>query len=373
MSILCADRIGEEPRSAEPGLVLVTDGDQGQGRSAIAAVRALAAGGCAGRRDGLGQVRPRVEVAVLPAAGRDATGVVTGLRDAVRAELGSGEYLGVMPASDAALVALGCPGASFLDKVELGAARACCRPPTVPAEVFPSADRLRERGGELTFPVVVKPAGVEVGRPKLAAVRLDDARDLTSLPADSGRLLVQPVVAGPMMAVAGVVWGGRLVAAVHQRYERTWPVACGTASSAVTIEPDVELERRLTRLLRGFDGIFQAQFVGGRLIDLNPRVYGSLPLAVAASVNLPAIVCTLASGTSGASHPEVRGRAGVRYRWLEGDLRHLIHAVRHRSLAPSEALAALRPRLGTAHSVTSLRDPGPVVARLAYASSRGRR
>jgi predicted ATP-grasp superfamily ATP-dependent carboligase len=143
---------------------------------------------------------------------------------------------------------------------------------------------------------------------------------------------------------------------------RIWPVDCGTASAAVTTEPDVELESRLRRLLAGHEGVFQVQLIGDQVIDVNPRVYGSLPLAVAAGANLPAIACAATAGRTPDSL--VRARPGVRYRWLEGDVRRVVHDIRRGHLSPWAGARALAPRRGTAHSVESLRDPGPGLARL---------
>jgi hypothetical protein len=165
-----------------------------------------------------------------------------------------------------------------------------------------------------------------------------------------------------------VIADGRLLAAVHQRYLRIWPPDCGTSSAAVTTAPDLELEDRLPTLLAGHRGVFQVQLVGDQVIDINPRVYGSLPLAVAAGANLPAIACRAASG--GGEHGIVRGRPGVRYRWLEGDLRRLLHDARAGTLSRGALAAALLPHAGTAHSVESLRDPGPLLVRVADAVRR---
>jgi predicted ATP-grasp superfamily ATP-dependent carboligase len=172
---------------------------------------------------------------------------------------------------------------------------------------------------------------------------------------------VQPFAAGTMRAVCGVVADGRLLAAVHQRYVRIWPPGCGTASAAVTTDPDLDLEARLPRLLEGHEGVFQVQLIGDQVIDVNPRVYGSLPLAVAAGANLPAIACAAAAGPRDGD--VVRGRPGVRYRWLEGDVRRILHDRRTRTASWAETVRALVPHRGTAHSVESLRDPGPVLSR----------
>jgi len=181
--------------------------------------------------------------------------------------------------------------------------------------------------------------------------------------------MVQPYLREELHALAGVVRDGRLLAAVHQRYFRTWPLDCGTASAAVTIDPDGDLERRVLELLGDYEGIFQAQFAGPYLLDLNPRVYGSLPLAVAAGANLAAVHCRALQGED---VQPVRARAGVFYRWLEGDVRNLAQAVRERRAGVLSALWELRPRKAAAHSTESLRDPMPMVVRFRFAIRRRR-
>jgi predicted ATP-grasp superfamily ATP-dependent carboligase len=161
-----------------------------------------------------------------------------------------------------------------------------------------------------------------------------------------------------------VVWNGALVAAVHQRYERRWPVDCGTASAAVTVEHDPSREAALLSLLGNHQGIFQAQYLGSWLIDLNPRPYGSMPLATKSGVNFPALVCSLAQGDIEVPREVQRGRTGVRYRWVEGDIRHLAARLRAGSIGPGEVVRALTPRHGTAHSDVSIRDPLPAMLRV---------
>src|SRR5439155_20067813 len=101
---------------------------------------------------------------------------------------------------------------------------------------------------------------------------------------------------GGIRSLAGVAWRGRLVGTVHQRFLRTWPPDCGMASAAVTVEPDLGLEERILALIDGYEGIFQADLAGPYLLDFNPRVYASLPLAVAAGVNLVRVWCDLLRG-----------------------------------------------------------------------------
>lgn len=355
-------RIEAARRVAAAGVV-VTDDGAGQGRSALAAVRALAAGG----------YRPAVARSgrwSLAASSRSCArtfdvGPVEreGYADAVGSASSEIGATAVFPSSDAALLALGVPVGHLLDKSRLGAAAERAGLTAPPTQIFDTGEELIAAAGRLAYPVVVK---LPISR--VPARKATVPGDLAETARGEGPFLVQPFVESPLWAVAGVTWNGRLVAAVHQRYERTWPLDCGTASAAQTVPPDPDVEERLLGLLGGYDGIFQAQFAGEFLLDLNPRVYGSLPLAVAAGVNLPAIVCALMSGGNVAT---MRARPGVRYRWLEGDLRALTTLVRDKRLGPVAAARALRPRRGSAHSVASLRDPGPVLVRMRYAM-RGR-
>jgi thymidylate kinase len=340
--------------------VIVTDGGSGQGRSALAAVRALAAAGhlpvvtTGGRWSIAGASRYATTVAA-PAATDPA------YPEAIAALVARCRALTVLPASDAALLALGAPVGDLVDKGRLAEGAEAVGLPTPPSVVAARPADVAGAAEELGYPVVVKP--IVSRRP---AQRLETAADVHRLVDADGPFLVQPYLRGPMKAVAGVVHGGRLLGVVHQRYERTWPRDCGTASAAVTVARDEDVEERLVRLLGGYEGIFQAQFVADRLIDVNPRVYGSLPLAVAAGCNLVALWCDAVAGQP-IPVATVVATPGVRYRWVEGDVRNVVAELRH-DRRPG-ALRALAPRRGTAHSLESLGDPRPVVARARFAAT----
>jgi predicted ATP-grasp superfamily ATP-dependent carboligase len=347
--------------------VLVSDHVGGRSRSAVAAVRAL----------GLAGFRPVVTVAGTPsaaAASRSCAGRLPtpppgtpGFREAVDRFLADHSGAAVIAASDAVLVALDLPGAPLVDKALLPKQAAIAGLSVPPTREFASSAALLDAAGELEYPVVVKAVVKTV--PTEIARRVDGPGQLPAVVAPlSGAIVVQPFATGTMRVVCGVLAGGRIVAAVHQRYLRIWPAECGTSSAAITTAPDLDLEERLPQLLDGHEGVFQVQLVGDEVIDVNPRVYGSLPLAVAAGANLPAIACWAERGRI--DRVVVRGRPGVRYRWLEGDVRRLVHDVRAGALSPWAAGRALLPHRGTAHSVESLSDPGPGLVRLADAARR---
>jgi hypothetical protein len=236
--------------------------------------------------------------------------------------------------------------------------------PLIPEQVYDTGRELVERAEEVIYPVVVKPVARR-GTDDPTVWRADSPRDLVRAEG-AGPVVVQRHVPDPMRAVSGVIWGGRLRAVTHQTYLRTWPRDCGVACAAVTSAPDEALEHRLPVLLEGYDGLFQVQLLGDHVIDINPRVYGSMALSVRAGVNLPDLVCRLAAGENVGGTGPVRATVGTQYRWLEGDLKHLRAAQRSDELSWSHALRTASPVRGTAHGDVAVTDPLPSAARLVH-------
>lgn len=217
------------------------------------------------------------------------------------------------------------------------------------------------------FPLIVKPARsarvAESGALIRTEAQLVTSRHHLERLADklgSGPWLAQSHINGQLGAIGGVAHDGRVVAAVHQRSHRVWPPGAGVSSFAETVPADRKLEAKVAGLIDSlsWSGIFQAQFIHGdsgpHLIDVNPRLYGSLALATAAGVNLPAIWASLVSGS--AVEPPMY-RIGVRYRSEELDLRALAHVALRGQLLT--AAAGMLPHRHTTHSVISLADPAP--------------
>lgn len=343
---------GEQP------WVLVSGPDQS--RAALAAVRALAHAGyrpavtVTGRASLAAASRFCRRRVPVPSVDTDAPGYAA----AVRAVLAGGEYLTVLPGNDAASIALERPEARFMDKLHMARIAAEVGLSVPPSHVFDSYAELLAAAQELPYPIIVKP---DVKR--FLAQRADKPEHLARVPDGPGRLIVQPFLGDEMHGVLGLAWQGGLVAVVQFRYLRIWPLPAGTVAAAVTIDPDRDLEGRFARLLAGHDGLFHADLAGPYLLDLNPRIHATLPLAAAAGADLVAAYCELLEGGSPRA---VRGRPGVRFRWLEGDLRSLIRGVRQGRLPVGEALRAARPRRGTVYSLESLGDPGPSLERFRF-------
>jgi len=128
---------------------------------------------------------------------------------------------------------------------------------------------------------------------------------------------------------------------------------------AETIDPHAALAEQARALMArlGWSGVFNLQFIesdsGIFLIDVNPRLYTSLGLAVAAGVNLPAIWVDALLGR----RPKVSAyQVGVHFR-SEDDVRSLVH--QFRSGARRAALSGLLPQPNTTHAIVSFSDPRP--------------
>jgi biotin carboxylase len=362
--------------------------------ASLGAVRALREGGytpwVAATERGWYAARSRAAAGVVavPDVRCDPDGFVAALVSAAS----SLEIAAVLPASEAALLALAghqhmfprtavgvcAPGIvqRATDKVALLELAAEARLPLPPSVILtqPEIDR---RGRDLRYPVIVKPVRSEMTAPD-GSLRYESVRRVRSFEALSraveqvpGRKwVVQQYLPGILRAVCGVVWNGELVCAVHQVTHRTWPPD-GPSAYAQTTAADPDLEQGVARLLGlvGWSGVFQAQFIesDGRnyLIDFNPRLYGSVSLAVFAGLNLPAIWANLLVGGAPAAG---NYRVGVRYRCEERDLRALLAALAHGRVGV--VVDGLVPRRRTVHAIFSRRDPLPAITSIAKLSRR---
>jgi predicted ATP-grasp superfamily ATP-dependent carboligase len=225
---------------------------------------------------------------------------------------------------------------------------------------------------DMELPLIVKPERSVLESPAgdivRRAQRITSTQELQRVCAmlNGDRWLAQPCIPGHLGAISGVAWKGQLLCAVHQLAERTWPVATGISAYARTVAPNPDLEHGVARLIDRlrWSGIFQAQFIHSRddayLIDFNPRIYGSISLAIAAGLNLPAIWAGVLMGSVVRPRPY---DVGVRYRNEDRDARALLRLVfSDRSIS---VLRGFIPHRHTVHSVLSLADPLPFLSTLA--------
>lgn len=187
----------------------------------------------------------------------------------------------------------------------------------------------------VSLPCVVKPARSELTMGSAQVVRSrPELRAVVERLPPKDPLLIQERLEGALLSLGLVLdRAGEVVARFQSIATRTWPREAGPAALAKSVPPDERLVERSAAMLRsaGYWGLAHLQFLAGdgrpALIDFNPRFYGSLPLALASGVNLPA--AWHAVTIDGPVPTQRPYRVGVTYRWLEADLT----AARHGELA----------------------------------------
>ncbi len=307
----------------------------------------------------------------------------------LRHELTVRSYAALIPGSDSALLAIsrgrerlagltetGLPPVAIVERAcsRLSLAEAAAQVGLTPAAstLCSGLDQALAAACELGFPVVLKSAriagadaGGVVGAPKgqIVATAADLARAVAAF---GDELLVQRRVHGDLVSFGGVAAAGKLLGVAVARYRRMWPPDGGSVAFGETIPVPPRLEESVAGLLAaiGWEGIFELELIRSGPddfvpIDLNPRPYGSLALANAAGAPLAAIWCDWLRGRRRRG-PPLRARPGCRYRWEDGDLRHLSWQLQHRNLRA--ALAPLRPRRNVTHAYFQLADPLPLFA-----------
>jgi predicted ATP-grasp superfamily ATP-dependent carboligase len=372
-------------REAAPGVLIVDAGE----RSAVAACECLAR---AGYRVGTASSQRRAPASwsrfssaryALPNPRADGPRFA----ERVAAIAAADGYATALACSEGSLWALSNNREAFDDGIDLGlppaqaverctdklalteaaGAAGLAAPETIACD---SAEEALAAAQRLGFPVVLKPLRTVFAHGEetvhLASSLVADAASLdTALSASGFPCLVQRRETGAMLSVAGVIADGRLLAATASRYLRTWPPDGGPVSFSRSLEqpaPFLESVARLAHAI-GWNGIFELELIelaDGRpaVLDFNPRIYGSLALAVKAGTPLPAIWCDwLLKG----KQSESRGRAGVFYRWEDADLRNSLRLLR--AGKPGQAISVIRPRSPVAHAYFRWHDPLPAAVR----------
>ncbi len=214
------------------------------------------------------------------------------------------------------------------------------------------------------FPAIVKPRFGWGGR---GIRRATDASTLTRIlremaPMDRDPVVQECLPAGGENVGVNVLLDatGVLRASFAYRRLRTMPVEGGASTLRESVHAP-GLVDRLVRLLRAahWTGIAMAEFLQDprdgeyRLIEINPRFWGSLHLACRAGVNFPDLLCRLALGEPMPAPPDYP--EGVRARWLwPGDALHWL-----RRSGPS-----CRPAAGVPDSFDDFDPLDPIPAAL---------
>lgn len=235
-----------------------------------------------------------------------------------------------------------------------------------------------------SYPLVLKPRMSEEMPSTGGGVRATGApayaRDATEFVAAFRELrlrcsavIVQEFVEGAGVGYFALMREGELRAEfAHRRIRDVRPTGSGSAvrESARPLPRVREAALAILSAL-GWHGVAMVEFrlrADGTpvFLEVNGRFWNSLPLAVYAGVDFPALLAELAEHGDARRAP-ADYRAGVRCRWMLGDFRHLLEVWRgapagYAGEFPTRGytlLNFLTPVAGTYHDNFMLRDPLP--------------
>jgi predicted ATP-grasp superfamily ATP-dependent carboligase len=296
--------------------------------------------------------------------------------------------------ADVCALALPDPGA-LATVVDKGATLALGRRlgvPTPRTALARNVDEALEAASELGWPVVVKPVASRVYRDgAVEAFQVGYADGPARLAEQIGRLagrtpaLLQEYLPGEGVGVELLADQGRPLAAFQHRRLHEVPITGGASALRESVELDAVLHRHARRLLEALSwtGLAMIEFRvgpdGPALMEINGRIWGSLPLAVRSGVDFPIRLAELHLRRSLTPGPDAGPRAGVRSRnlglelvWIASVLRRgrrypFLPAPRRRD-ALAAAVRLPWPRDG--FDVLSRDDPLPGLAELAGVTSR---
>ena len=246
---------------------------------------------------------------------------------------------------------------------------------------------------EWSYPVAVKSAQSDAPyRPETAFPR--NARELDIALADafceSSRVLVQEVVPGEGTAIFALYSKGRPLATFAHRRVIEKPQWGGVSVVCESVEPDPSTLSSALRLLGElqWNGVAMVEFKVSAhgvpyLMEINPRYWGSLQLAIRAGIDFPYLAFGVAQGGT----PRVDAPRHATNRWVIGEIDSLATSLLHRTPGRSRIHDLLSHILtfgnGLCCEVERLSDPRPALyeykawlktsaARIAYRGRGGR-
>jgi len=192
-------------------------------------------------------------------------------------------------------------------------------------------EEARSAAAELTFPIVVKPTVSRrylPGEDRTLKGEVTFARDMAALDqrmaALAGhRILLQEYEPGEGVGVECVAYEGEVRRAFQHRRLAEIPVTGGASAWRESVPLDPELYEHAQRLIRAlrWTGLVMIEFKRGEkpwFLEVNGRVWGSLPLACLAGVDFPGELAELFfPGDAPRAAPVDRYRVGVRAYNLE--------------------------------------------------------
>jgi predicted ATP-grasp superfamily ATP-dependent carboligase len=260
--------------------------------------------------------------------------------------------------------------------------------PTPRSALVHTAREAVERGPTLGWPVVLKPQVSRLyrGQAAIEAFTVCYAENPERLAEQMARfegrcaVLLQEYYCGSGQGVELLMHQGQPLAAFQHRRLREVPLNGGASAFRESVPLDTDLYRHSVRLLEALNwtGLAMVEFKvgagGPKLMEINGRVWGSLPLAVRSGMDFPGRLAELyLYGPPTPPATESRYRVGVRARNLELDMVWIASVLRGKRRYPfltmpsrREAVAALLGLLNPAYKfdILSLEDPRPGLAEI---------
>ena len=236
----------------------------------------------------------------------------------------------------------------------------------VPDTLYPETfEDVRRQAHRLRYPVIVKPVHESSGVTVRCVQSCSDLLSMYETDLSQARLfegnlpMIQEFIPGRGYGFFGLYQAGDCKRVFMHRRVREYPPSGGASCCAESFY-DARLKEYGVRLLDHlkWHGVAMVEFRRDsrdhefRLLEINPKFWGSLDLALAAGVNFPLALCEMAEGKQ-LEYSEVY-RRGLRYHWpLSGEAQHFL--ARPRSCG-SLLRDALNPRV---ESNIWLTDPRP--------------
>lgn len=211
-----------------------------------------------------------------------------------------------------------------------------------------------EAGVAASFPVVLKPASSKVSDGEKVwsfepAIVHDEPTRQTLLDSWLPRVAVleQEYVQGWGVGIEMLYQGGRLVWYLAHERLHEWPLTGGASTYRKAIEPPPGMLEAAVRLFDElqWNGVGMVEFKLRKdgsyaLMEINPRLWGSLALSIDAGVDFPVGLWKVATGQALPPQPDYR--RGMRTRNMKLDLRWIAANLRADRANPS---LLLRPRV----------------------------
>ena len=249
-------------------------------------------------------------------------------------------------------------------------------------ETLVTDDDARRYAETATFPIVLKPRSSEeisagggvvaTGQPLYAKDRQTFFDRFGEMRRRCSAIIVQDFIAGEGSGYFALMRHGSVRAEfAHRRLRDVRPTGSGSALRvSAPLDPRVRAAGLAMLQALGWHGVAMVEFrvrPDGTpvFLEVNGRFWNSLPLAIYAGVDFPALLAEIAETGDTKAVPTYR--EGVRCRWFLGDARHLIEVWRGAPKGFPGAFPSRLPTLGkfllpvpgTYHDNFMLRDPLP--------------